>query len=591
MIRTPLRPLARIISARERGEDPDKGEAEVRAAAARAKRARRNRRAEMRLVLIAGLLVSAFATIGIRMAVMAVTPNKSAAAQSESDIISGDRADILDRRGRVLATNVYVRSIYAHPHQMVDRDRAAEELAAIFPDLDAGVLKKRFAPPSKFVWVRRAASPEQAQAVHDIGEPGLLIGRRQTRLYPNGHAAAHVLGASGFGREAVDAAEVVGLAGTEKWFDTRLRSGQLAGGQLELSIDLTAQITLRKVLSGGMKLMGANSGSAILMKADTGEIVAMTSLPDFDPNHPPAIDKSADPTISPFFNRAAQGLYELGSSYKIITAAIAMETGVAEPDTLIDTKPMQWGKYRIREFGNADFSPFLSLTQVIVKSSNIGSGRVALEFGAEKQKEMLDRLGFFDPTPLELPEAASADPILPPKWSDISTITVAYGHGLSATPVHLAAAYASLTNGGHLVRPTLVKVGDDYRQGPRVVSEKTSRRVRDMLRLVVTQGTAKMADVPGYEVGGKTGTAVKPKATGGYYDDKVIANFAAVFPSDDPKYVLIVMLDEPEDTVNGRPRRTAGWTAAPIAAEIIRRTAPVLGLAPDYRLASESPNR
>ena len=591
MIRRPLRPLARIISARERGEDPDGGAAEERAAAAQARRVAQNRRAEMRLLLLVTALVFCFSAIAARMAILAVSPTPANAAATERERISGERQDILDRHGRVLATNVFVRSIYAHPHQMIDRDHAATELAKIFPDLDVKALQRRFAPPARFVWVRRAVSPEQAQAVHDIGDPGLLIGKRQRRVYPNGHAAAHLLGTAGYGREAVDTAEVVGLTGVEKWFDTQLRADSVVGSPLSLSIDLTAQITLREVLARGIKLMGADSGSAILMKAETGEIVAMTSLPDFDPNNPPVIDLRAEPTKSPFFNRAAQGLYELGSSYKIFTAAIAMETGIAGPDTLIDTKPMKWGRFRIREFGYKDFSPFLSLTQVIVKSSNIGSARLALEFGAEAHQSMLKRLGLFDPAPLQLPEAASSRPILPKKWSDISTITISYGHGLSATPVHLAAAYASLVNGGLKVEPTLIKMDGAAEAGERLVSEQTSRRLRDMLRQVVTKGTAKMADVPGYSVGGKTGTAVKPKSTGGYYDDKVIANFAAIFPSHAPEYVLVVMLDEPEDTVNGEPRRTAGWTAAPIAAEIIRRTAPILGLRPEYGLEGQDKAR
>ena len=584
MARRPLRPLARIIPARDRGEDPDKAEAKSRLAKARARRAAEYRRAEIRLMLVAGLFVFAFLTIAGRMALFAVTaappPNTYASDQG----ISSERSDIVDRNGNVLATNVHTRALYAHPPEMVDPDYAAERLARIFPDLDADKLKRRFAPPAKFVWVKRRVSPEQAQAVHDIGDPGLHIGRRQARLYPNGKVAAHVLGGAGFGREGVQAAEVVGRAGVEQWFDARLRAPNAS--PLQLSIDLGVQVATREVLEGGIKLMGAKSGSAVLLDAHTGEVLSLVSLPDFDPNFPPRAPKNGDPADSPLFNRAAQGLFELGSSYKLFTAAIALESGIAGPDTLVDTKPMKWGRYRIKEFGGRDYSPFLSLAQVMIKSSNIGSARLALEFGRETQKAMLERLGMLAPSPIEMPEAASAKPIYPKRWSDIHTITISYGHGLSASPMHLAAAYATLTNGGIYIRPTLLKRLRTPEVTPhQIISAKNSERLRNMLREVVVSGTAKMANVPGYRVGGKTGTAVKPKKTGGYYDDKVIANFASVFPVDDPQYVLVVTLDEPEDTVDGKPKRTAGWTAAPIAAEIIRRTAPILNVRPRFDTA------
>jgi cell division protein FtsI (penicillin-binding protein 3) len=289
---------------------------------------------------------------------------------------------------------------------------------------------------------------------------------------------------------------------------------------------------------------------------------------------------SGDQAESPLFNRAVQGVYELGSTFKIFAVAQALEMGQVSPSTMINTRgPMTWGKFKIRDF--RDYGAQLSVTDVIVKSSNIGTARIALDIGGERQRAFLENLGFTEPTAVELVEAPGAKPLLPPNWSELSTMTISYGHGLSASPLHLAAAYASILNGGTRVTPTLLR-GAPVQRGPRVISEETSALARQMLREVVTRGTASFGEVPGYAVGGKTGTADKPKTRGGgYYDDKVIATFASVFPSHDPRYVLVVTLDEPVETSGSEPRRTAGWTAVPVAAEVIRRVAPLLGLKPE----------
>ena len=588
MIRRPLRPLARIIAAREQGEDPDRSEAETRLMRAQKRKRQENQLAQMRIALVALAFLAGFLTIAGRMVILATSQSPAEIAAANTQKISSDRADILDREGRILATNITTTTIIAHPHKMIDRNRAAEGLARIFPELDPRVLKRRFAPPAKFLFVKREVSPEKAQAVHDLGEPGLVLGSRESRLYPNGKLAAHVIGSAGYGLEDIRAAEIVGRAGVEHWFNKRLKDPEMFDEPLELSIDLTTQTVVEAVLHRGMTLMSAKGASAIVMDAKTGELVALASLPDYDPNNPPDARRLKDPTDSPLFNHAAQGLYELGSTYKLFTAAIALETGIATPDTLIDTKPLKWGRFPIREFDNHNYGPFQSLTNVLVKSSNTGSARLAMEFGVDAQKDMLGKLGFLDATTLEIPPAKSAQPIYPRKnWSEISAITISYGHGLSATPVHLAAAYASLTNGGIKVEPSLLKGGKPDAEKIRVVSEKTSRQLRAMLRKVVTEGTASLAEVEGYEVAGKTGTAVKPKPTGGYYEDRVISNFAAVYPASDPAYVVVVSLDEPQDIVAGKPKRTAGWTAAPIAAEIIRRTAPILGVLPTGKEQSE----
>jgi len=451
-------------------------------------------------------------------------------------------------------------------------------LVNIFPDLDYERLIKDFTGSRKFLWIKKRLSAEQMQAAHDIGDPGLRFGPREMRLYPNGRLASHVLGGSTFGKEGVHAAEIIGVAGVEKTFDTALRDPAQSSSPLRLSLDLTVQAAIEQVLDGGMKLLGARGAAAILMDVHTGEVISLASLPNFDPNHrprPPVQGQAAD---SPLFNRAVQGVYELGSTFKILTIAQALELDLVKPDTIVDTKgPVRWGRHKIdddHKYGNT-----MPVWKVISKSSNVGTVRIAQMIGPERHRDFLMNLGFGQAVPFEMVEASGGKPLLPPKWSELSTMTISFGHGLSATPLHLASAYATIANGGYTVQPTLLH-NPNAQLGKRLLSDKTVQNAMKMLRGVVTDGTATMADVAGYSVAGKTGTADKPSADGRYEKNKVIATFASVFPSYDPKYVLVVSLDEPEDKSGSEPRRSAGWTAAPISGEIIGRVAPLLGLRP-----------
>ncbi|PXW70924.1 cell division protein FtsI (penicillin-binding protein 3) [Loktanella sp. PT4BL] len=579
MSRIPLRPLARILNARARGENPDVIEAENRARRHEAMADKQRQRAEGRLLVLGLAFFCAFGVIGLRMGTLASSVPEEPRVSAVGNPIIGQRSDIVDRNGRILATNLQTHSLYAHPRDMIDPVNAAKGLAEIFPELDEEELLKDFQGDRRFLWIRRQISPEQMQAVHDIGSPGLLFGPREMRLYPNGPLAAHILGGASYGREGVASAEVIGVAGVERQFDSYLRDPANEGAPLQLSLDLTVQAAAEQVLAGGMSIMNAKGAASVLMDIHTGEIISMVSLPDFDPNNRPRVLTTGDQSDSPLFNRAVQGVYELGSVFKIFTTAQAMELGLVNANTMIDTQgPLTWGRFRIRDFH--DYGPELSTTDVIVESSNIGTARIAMQIGAERQRAFLDSLGFLEPTPLEMIEAPTGRPLLPPNWSEISTMTISYGHGLSSSPVHLAAGYASLLNGGTRVTPTLLRQ-TSTEPGPRVVSEAVSAASRSMLRQVVERGTASFAEVEGYAVGGKTGTADKPRAAGGgYYDDKVISTFASVFPANDPQYVLVVTLDEPSENSGAEPRRTAGWTAVPIAAEMIRRTAPLLGLRP-----------
>lgn len=588
MTRTPLRPLARILQAREKGENPDHIERENLRLRAEDSRARAQNRAEGRLLILGLAFFAAFTVVGARMGLMAASEPSEPRSAGLGSEISALRADITDRNGRILATNLSTHALYVQTKQMIDPGRVARELAVIFPDMNAADLERRFTDGRSFMWLRKKLSPEQLQAVHDIGDPGLLFGPREMRLYPNGALAAHVLGGASFGNEGVSSAEIIGVAGVERALDNRLRDPAQASTPLALSLDLTVQTTTKEVLSAGMKMMNAKAATAILLDVHTGEVIAMVSLPDFDPNDRPPALVTGDAADSPLFNRAVQGVYELGSTYKIFAIAQAMEMGMVEPDTMVDADaPMKYGKYKIKEFENHNYGPLLSVTDVIVKSSNVGTAKIAMRIGGERQQAFLRALGLFDASPLELTEAPGAKPLLPQRWSEIVTITASYGHGISSSPMNLAAAYATIANGGVAITPTLLR-RDALPRGTRLMSEKTARASVDMLRQVVVRGTASFGDVEGYEVAGKTGTADKPKSTGGYYHDKVVNTFASMFPASDPQYVLVLTMDEPSDNSADKPRRTAGWTAVPVAAEVIRRVAPLLGLRPKIETLPET---
>ena len=582
MTRTPLRPLARILEARAKVENPDHIERENIRLRAEDSRARATNRAEGRLLILGLAFFAAFTVVGARMGLEAASEPSEPRSAGLGSGISALRADITDRNGRILATNLSTFSLYAQTKQMVDPARAARELAVIFPDMNAADLERRFTDGRSFLWLRKKLSPEQVQAVHDIGDPGLLFGPREMRLYPNGALAAHVLGGASFGNEGVNSAEIIGVAGVERALDSRLRDPAQAGTPLALSLDLTVQATTEEVLAVGMKMMNAKAATAILLDVKTGEVISMVSLPDFDPNDRLAASVAAAAAKtrggdSPLFNRAVQGVYELGSTFKIFAMAQAMELGLVEPDTMVDADaPLKWGKFTIKEFEGKNYGPLLSAMDVIVKSSNVGTAKIAMRIGADLQQAFLGSLGLFDASPVELSEASGAKPLLPHPWSEIVTITASYGHGIATSPINLAAAYATIANGGVSIPPTLLR-RDIVPRGTRRMSEKTARNAVEMLRQVVVRGTASFGEVPGYEVAGKTGTADKPKDTGGYYSDKVINTFASMFPASDPQYVLVLMMDEPAD-ISGRG--TAGWTAVPVAAEVIRRVAPLLGLRP-----------
>ncbi len=537
-------------------------------------------RSRRRLILILVVFILSFLLIGNRMLTLSL--NQAPPEETDQDIISrlSYRSNIVDRNGILLATNVSSVSLYTHPHELTDREGAARGLARIFGDKSYNAYLKILSDGRKFVWLKKKLSPIQKQAVHDLGQPGLYFGPREIRIYPNGEVASHLLGGTTFGVENVDEAELLGEAGLELAFQKYLSNPENQNKPLWLSIDFSTQVAVEEILDDGVALMDAKGGTAILMEAKTGKIVALASNPDFDPNNRPSNFAFKEPANNPIFNRAAQGIYELGSTFKIFAAAYALEKNLVSMNTKVDTRgPLWFGKYPIKDFRN--YGPHLTVQEVIVKSSNIGTARIAGMVGSTNLKKFYDSLGFSDSTSIELPEARQATPMSPKRWSDLSTATASFGHGIAISPLHLTTAYASIVNGGIRVFPTLLNNPSFSRKGERVISELTSSRVRHILRQVVSnkQGTATSANVFGYEVGGKTGTAEKPDPVrGGYFDDKVISTFASAFPMSNPQYVLVVTLDEPVNSFGTEDYRTAGMTAVPIAAKMIRRIAPILGL-------------
>jgi len=582
MTRRPLRPISQIISARKNGQNPDHIEREnIRQRHLVMEKVTRIR-SESRLLVLIGFFFVSFLAIGLKMGMLSmITPAEPISSTQILQTLT-KRADILDRNGSILATNLITNALYAKPNLMIDKQTAAKELVKIFPDLKLLNLINQFEGTKKFIWIKRKISPEQMQAVHELGEPGLKFGPREMRLYPNGRLAAHVLGGVRYGRQSVHSAELVGSAGVELQFDKFLQDELGSGDPLILSLDLGVQSAIGHVLQGGMQLMNAKGAAAILMDIHSGEIISMVSLPDFDPNDRVQKVSKKNGSQSSLFNKAVQGRYELGSVFKVFTAAMALEDGIVNQNTLVDTSsPIIWGKHRISNYHRLPEE--LSFTDVIVKSSNTGTSRLAKELGGVRQKEFLTNLGFFESTGIELVEGKQITSQYPSNWSEISTMTISYGHGISSSPLHLAAAFASVLNGGLKVNPTLLKRNGTDKIRKRVIRSDVSQTLINILYQVVERGTASAARVHGYSVAGKTGTAKKVKPTGGYYNKKNITTFASVFPAEAPKYVLLVTLDEPVVITGLKSRRTAGWTAAPISSEIIYRAAPLLGVRPNLQ--------
>ena len=490
------------------------------------------------------------------------------------------RPDLLDRNGRLLATDVAAPSLFADPALIIDRDEAVEKLVQVLPDLDEAELRRSLAERGRrFTWVRRGLAPRTAQRIHDLGLPGLAFRRELRRAYPSGALAGHALG-------GVDV-DNKGISGIERYVDEAIGIEPVHGAiptdrpPVRLSLDIGVQHALEDEIADATRRYRARGAAGLVLDVTSGEVLAAASLPSVDPARP---NEVLDPAR---LDKISGGTYELGSIYKAMTIAMALDAGSARLDTMLDVRvPLTAGRFTIKDPHPAGRP--LSVAEVFLHSSNVGAGLLALQAGSERQRAFLAASGLAAPMRTEL--GPVAPPLLPERWERTQTITIAYGHGLAVAPIQFAAAAAALVNGGHRVTPTFLKRSpEDVSPGPRVIAPETSARLRELMRRNVTDrsGTGRRAEVPGLRVGGKTGTAELP-GRGGYRRNAVIASFLAAFPMDAPRYLTLLMLFEPKPTPETLGQVTAGVNVAPATGRLIARIAPLLGVEAGSSTAAET---
>jgi len=519
-----------------------------------------------RLFIAGSVFAIAFTVVSVKLVDASLYDPKrtvqiSAGFAEETPLAPILRADLVDRRGDMIATSLPVASLCARPKLIRDPAAAAHAVAFVLPNTNAATLQAQLERGKDFVWLHRHITPTQHDQLMDLGIPGLCFEKEQRRVYPQGGLASHVAGFADLDGK--------GLSGVERKFDELLNE---RGQPFALSVDLTVQRIVREEVQKAMDRFQAIGGVGVLMQADTAEVIAMVSLPDFDANDAGAAADDAR------FNRATLGVYEMGSTFKIFTAAMALEAGHAKLLTRFDaSKPLKIGRFTIRDFHAKN--RWLTVEEIMIHSSNIGAARMAEMSDPGGQRAFMGKLGMLQPVALEVSDVGS--PLKPRRWGDTAMLTIAFGHGLAVTPIHMTAAVSALVNGGIYRQPTVVKrLPGEAAQGKRIVSEKVSDDVRWLMRQVVVNGTGRKADTAFYPVGGKTGTAEKARGRGGYDKNQKLASFIASFPIHDPKYVLLVMVDEPKGRKDTYGYATGGWVAAPAVKAIIERSGPALGLEP-----------
>lgn len=492
-------------------------------------------------------------------------PAATAQLNTQPTIALGARARIVDRNGKLLATSIRGTSLYANPQQLLNPVETAQELVRLIPSLDYATILKRLQSNRQFVWIKRDLTPQQVFAVNKLGNPGLDFQKEAKRLYPGGTLFAHAVGYTN-----VDGKGQLGL---ERYAEPHLTQ---SSRPLVSTLDSRVQYFLHDEIKKTIDRFRAKGGAGVVMDVRNGEVLAMASLPDFDPNALTAKD------LKHQFNRVSQGVYELGSMWKIISTAAALDkTSLRLEDGLDARKPLQRAGFRIRDFHAQ--KRMMNIAEVFVHSSNIGTALLAERVGTPKMTAFFERLGLMSQLRTDITETGR--PLIPEPWRDINTLTASYGHGMAVSPLQLAGAISSIINGGYKVTPHFIKGqkpafdGLTAPDGEAVVSARTSRLIRQMMRITVTDGTARSADVAGYQVGGKTGTAEKIGAKG-YDSDKLLSSFVAVFPTDAPKYLVMVTIDEPQGRKDTYGFATGGWVAAPAVGQIIRHVAPILDMTP-----------
>jgi len=504
-----------------------------------------------------------FIIFGARALELTVLHEQGGITRSASNGGPTTRLDIVDRNGEVLATDIPLPTLYADARLIWNPTETAHKLASVFPDVDAGKLAKKLSTGSAYVPIKRNVTPEIQRHIYQFGLPGIKFKETVTRIYPHGNLAAHVVG-------YVSRPDNVGIAGIEKSMEDVIDSRGPSRLPVKLSIDTRVQHAVADELQASIEEFNALGGAGVVMNVNTGEIIALVSLPDFDPNSVMEFPEDARR------NRATLSVYEMGSTFKAFTAAMVLDKGIATLSTKFDARhPIKVGRFTI-----SDYHPerrWLTVPEVLIHSSNIASARMALATGISGHREFLARFGLFDRPDLELSEVGRP---LVQEWRKITSMTMSYGHGIAVSPVHMAAAASSLVNGGYRVKPTLLRKGHvAKRPQDRVIRQETSEQVLELMRMVVRDGTGGKAEVEGYSVAGKTGTAEKPRAKG-YNRKALISSFLGIFPSYDPKFVVLALLDEPKGTKDTYGYATAGWTAAPTVGEIVRRIGPIMAVEP-----------
>lgn len=520
-----------------------------------------------RLVLLNGLFMLAYMLVAARAIDLTIIgetlPAEEIAAsempESAAPLVQTTRADITDRNGVLLATTLKTPTLYADPELISSKKEAAEGLARIFPELTADEFFKKISGKTRFIALHRDITPEEQEAVLQLGEPGLAFRPENRRVYPQGNLAAHLVGYA--------TTDMTGLAGIERSFGKALNGGKA----LALTLDIRVQHALRRELLRAMKEFSATGAAGIVMDAANGEILAGVSLPDFNPQQTADISESAE------FNRLTLGTYELGSVFKIFSTAAFLETHDVPLSATFDARePLKIGKQTISDY-HAE-NRILTIPEVFMHSSNIGAGMMGQAVGGERLKAFYEKAGLMEQAKFDILETGR--PQFPTAWREINTVTAAYGHGIATTPLQVASAMAAIVNGGTIIKPHLVLNEPLNQTGETLVSEKTSHRMRQLLRLVVTEGTGTKAEVPGYSVGGKTGTAEK-NFNGRYEKDKLISSFIGAFPIEAPRYVIYIVVDEPKPNKSSYGYATAGWVAAPAFARVVSSMASILGIPPE----------
>ncbi|MDD5587123.1 MAG: penicillin-binding protein 2 [Alphaproteobacteria bacterium] len=524
-------------------------------------------RARLRLVFVLVMFGIVYAVIAGRLTSLTLlndTAEPPPIHAASAEMPTASRADIVDRNGIVLATSLPTVSLCADAKKVISPGEVTEKLRSVLPDLDNKRLAEDLEGTKRCAMIKRHLTPRQYYDINKMGIAGLEFLPDETRIYPIGRLMSHVLGYTDIDNK--------GIAGLEKTLNERLEQQP---DPVALTLDLRLQTILHRELGNAIDEFRAVGAAGLILDAQSGEILSLVSLPDFDPQH--AGEASDDAK----FNRATLGVYEMGSTFKVFTTAMALDSGLIKPSDRFDTThPLQAGKRTIRDFHPSRHP--LNVAEIFMESSNIGAARMAEKLGSARQRAFLSRLGLTEKSPIELPEVGQPLVPSPSGWSNVTTMTVAFGHGIAVSAAQLAAAVASLVNDGSPLRPTLLKRNAETgpaASGGRIVSPRTVAQMRALMRLAVTDGTAKAANIPGYIVGGKTGTA--DKLSGGHYMKNArLASFIGVFPANAPRYVVLAILDDPKGNAKTYGFATGGWTAAPVTGRVISQMGPLLNLPP-----------